>query len=372
MNPAVRKQYGTLSGIVGICCNLVLFAAKLGAGLLSSSVAVTADAFNNLSDAGSSIVTFAGFKLAGMPADDEHPFGHGRFEYITGFIVAIVILLMGLELFKTSVEKILHPSPVAFYPISVVIMILSIGIKLWMYRFNRALGEKIKSEAIIAVAKDSRNDAVATLAVVLCLIISSLTEFQADGIAGSVVALFILYTGFQTARDTINPLLGPSPDKDLVEKIKTFVLSYPGILGLHDLIIHTYGPGHTLVSLHVEVSSKSDILVIHDTIDRIERDLKSKFGCEAVIHMDPIVTDDALTKSLRKTVTEIVKEIDESITIHDFRVVPGPTHTNIIFDVVVPHKFYMTNSAVTTAISEKLRQRNPSYEAVITVDQSYC
>lgn len=370
-DPDVRQKYGILGGVVGICCNLVLFLAKLLAGLFTSSISVMADAFNNLSDAGSSIVTVVGFKMANMPADDQHPFGHGRIEYISGLIVSMVIILMGFELGKSSVDKIFHPEDVLFSGFSLVILVLSIGVKLWMGLFNRNLGKRIGSAAMEAAAMDSISDVAATSAVALGMIVGHLSGIHIDGYVGLLVALFILYTGFTTARDTLNPLLGQAPDPELVEQIKKEVLSYDGIVGLHDLIVHNYGPGRFLISLHAEVPCDVDIIKIHDTIDNLERDMQRKFGCETVIHMDPIATDDEFSNSIKSKIGVLVKLIDPSLAIHDFRMVEGPTHTNLIFDVVVPHRFRLTDQQVVNSITNAVKALDETFEVVIHVDKGY-
>lgn len=367
----VRQKYGMLGGIVGIICNLFLFAAKTLAGTLASSISIMADAFNNLSDAGSSIVTLVGFKISGRPADKEHPFGHGRIEYVAGLLVSIVILLMGLELGKSSVEKILHPEGVDFSLLSIGILLLSILIKLWMSLFNRKLGKRIHSAALKAAAMDSLSDMAATSAVIVGAAVGYFAKISIDGYVGVLVAVFILYTGWNTARDTLNLLLGESPDPQFVQSLKDEVLSYQDVVGIHDLIVHNYGPGRSVVSLHAEVPCHIDILKIHDTIDNIERDIKKKFDCECVIHMDPIVTDDEKVNETHRKVEALVKLMDPSITIHDFRMVTGPTHTNLIFDVVVPHRFRLTDEQVVEAVRQGVKALDETYEVVIDVDKQY-
>lgn len=370
-NQQVRQKYGLLGGIVGIVCNVALFLAKLVAGLLTASISITADALNNLSDAGSSIVTLIGFKMSGKPADDEHPFGHGRMEYISGFIVSVAIILVGIELIRSSIDKIIHPEEVTFSILSVVILLVSIGVKLWMGLFNRKLGKMIDSAALKATAMDSISDVVTTSTVLLGILVSVLTGFSIDGYAGVIVAIFILYTGFMTAKDTLNLLLGEAPDVKFVQEIEKEVLSYEDVVGVHDLIVHNYGPGRSVISLHAEVSCHIDILKIHDTIDTIERDLKKKFGCDCVIHMDPIVTDDQKINEVHGKMETLVKLIDPSITIHDFRMVEGPTHTNLIFDVVVPHKFRLSDEQVVEAVRYAAQTLDKTYEVVINVDKTY-
>lgn len=370
-SPIVRERYGVLGGVVGICCNVLLFAAKLAAGLLTGSIAIMADALNNLSDAGSSIVTLVGFKLSGRPADDEHPFGHGRMEYVSGLIVSFVIMLMGVELIKSSVEKIITPEDTAFSMISLVILLASICIKLWMCFFNRGLGKKIDSATLKAASMDSLSDVVATATVVIGVLVSRFSNVSIDGYVGILVALFILYTGFSTAKETLNLLLGEAPDEEFVRSIEREVLSYHDVVGVHDLIVHNYGPGRSVVSLHAEVPCHIDILTIHDTIDNIERDIKKKFDCECVIHMDPIATDDELVNNTHQKIASLVKLIDPSITIHDFRMVAGPSHTNLIFDVVVPHRFRLNDEQVIEAVRTGVKTLDENYEVVINVDKSF-
>ncbi len=371
-SPKARRQVGRLGGLVGMFLNLVLFAAKFTAGSLTGSIAVTADAFNNLSDAGSSVVTLVGFKMAGAPADPEHPFGHGRIEYIAGLIVSLIIIMMGFELLKGSAEKIFRPEAVSFSWLSFGILLLSIAVKGWMGLFNRRLGKMIGSAAMQATAMDSLSDAAATSAVLIGTVIAAATGVVLDGYLGVVVALFIMYTGFSTANDTLKPLLGKAPDKELVGQIERTVLAHEQIVGIHDLIVHDYGPGRCMVSLHAEVPSDSDILEMHDLIDMAEHELHETFHCDAVIHMDPIVTNDAVTNRMHDEVVSLVKGIDPALSIHDFRMVQGPTHTNLIFDVVMPFGFKMTEKELVQAISDRVREMEDHvYYAVVNVDRSY-
>lgn len=371
-SPKARRQVGRLGGLVGMFLNLVLFAAKFTAGSLTGSIAVTADAFNNLSDAGSSVVTLVGFKMAGAPADPEHPFGHGRIEYIAGLIVSLIIIMMGFELLKGSAEKIFRPEAVSFSWLSFGILLLSIAVKGWMGLFNRRLGKMIGSAAMQATAMDSLSDAAATSAVLIGTVIAAATGVVMDGYLGVVVALFIMYTGFSTANDTLKPLLGKAPDKELVGQIERTVLAHEQIVGIHDLIVHDYGPGRCMVSLHAEVPSDSDILEMHDLIDMAEHELHETFHCDAVIHMDPIVTNDAVTNRMHDEVVSLVKGIDPALSIHDFRMVQGPTHTNLIFDVVMPFGFKMTEKELVQAISDRVREMEDHvYYAVINIDRSY-
>ena len=370
-DPAVRERYGLLTGLVGIVLNLLLSAGKLGAGLLTGSISVTADAFNNLSDAGSSVVTLVGFRLAGAKADDEHPFGHGRIEYLSGLAVSAAILLVGVELLKTSVEKILQPEEVAFSVLSLVILAASICVKLWMSFFNRRLSRRIGSAAMAATAADSLSDAVATAAVLAGTLVNRFAHVNIDGWVGLAVAVFILRSGWGAAKDTINPLLGESPDPELVKQLRELVLSHPQVVGMHDLIIHDYGPGRRLCSFHAEVPQDADILDAHDAIDHIEREIKEKFGIETTVHMDPIATADEKVNQLRRQVADLARVVEPEMTIHDFRVVRGPTHTNVIFDAVVPHKCRLTDEEVLQRLRQAVSALDPAYQAVIQIDRAY-
>jgi len=370
-NPSVRRAYGTLCGILGIVLNLMLFAAKFFAGLLSGSIAMTADAFNNLSDAGSSVITLIGFRLAGQNPDSDHPFGHGRVEYLAGLAVALVILLMGFELLKTSIGKITNPEPIVFHPLALIILAVSILVKLYMFFYNRAVGRNIDSAAMRATGTDCLSDAAATLVVLLSVLIAKLTNLQLDGYFGVLVSLFIFYAGFNAAKETISPLLGQAPDPHLVERITELVLENEEIVGIHDLIVHDYGPGRLMVSLHAEVLASRDISIIHDAVDNVERTLAETLGCEATIHMDPIVTDDEFTNTLRTKVALLAADFDEGFTIHDFRVVTGPTHTNVIFDLVVPYSCKLSEGEVKSRMAHAIHETDPTCFAVITIDRSY-
>lgn len=370
-DPQVRQRYGTLSGAVGIFLNLLLSAGKMIAGLITGSIAITADAFNNLTDAGSSVVTLVGFRMAGKQADDDHPFGHGRIEYLSGLAVSVVILLVGLELAKSSVEKIIHPEQVEFSWLSAGILIAAICVKLWMSYFNRSLSRRIGSAAMAATATDSLSDAVATSAVLLSAIIGKFTGVNIDAWAGILVALFILRAGWGAAKDTLNPLLGQSPDPELVRDIERTVLAHPQVVGIHDMIIHDYGPGRSMMSLHAEVPAGSDIMEVHDEIDAIERELKAKYHIDASIHMDPIVTGDETISKARKMASELVREVDPAMTIHDFRMTSGPRHRNLIFDVVVPYSVKSTDDEVRREIERKIRAADPNSFAVIQIDRAY-
>ena len=368
---AVRRAWGALCGFVGIGLNILLFAGKLAAGTLSGSIAITADAFNNLSDAGSSVVTLLGFRLAGKKPDAGHPFGHGRLEYVSGLIVAGLILLMGAELAKSSVDKILHPEAVTFSWLAAGILLASIGVKLYMYLYNRAVGKKIKSAAMSATAADSLSDTAATSAVLLAMVIGKLTDVQLDGWVGLVVALFILWSAVQAARDTISPLLGQAPDPMLVKEIESLVMAHDTVVGIHDLVVHDYGPGRCIISLHAEVPADGQVLELHDVIDNIEEELAQKLRCEAVIHMDPVVVGDPTVTALHQQMAALVKTIDPRITIHDFRMVPGQTHTNLIFDAVIPFDERLTRQQVAERIRQMVSEMEGDYRAVVKVENSY-
>lgn len=367
----VRRAYGQLCGIVGIALNVLLFAGKFLAGQLSGSIAVTADAFNNLSDAGSSVVTLLGFRLAGRKPDPEHPFGHGRMEYISGLVVSALILLMGVELAKSSFDKILRPTEVEFSVLAVVILLCSIAVKLYMSVYNRRIGKKINSAAMVATGIDSLSDTVSTAAVLVAMLVGKWSGLKIDGWVGMVVALFILYSAVRAAMETLNPLLGQAPEEEFVQRIEELVMSHELICGIHDLVVHDYGPGRVMISLHAEVPASGDILQIHDLIDSIEVELREQLDCEAVIHMDPIVTDDALTTQLRQKMALLVKEVDEQITIHDFRMVLGPTHTNLIFDAVLPFGKAKSNRQVEEEIKALVQKMEGNYFAVVRVENAY-
>ena len=369
-DPAVRRRYGLLSGCVGITLNLLLSGGKLLAGFLSGSIAITADGFNNLSDAGSSVVTLAGFHIAGKKPDDDHPFGHGRMEYLSGLVVALAILLVGVELLKSSVDKILHPQAVTFSWLTAGILLASILVKLWMFFFNRTLSRRIGSAAMMATATDSLSDVVTTSAVLLGTLAGHLLQVRIDGWVGLLVALFILRAGWGAAKDTLDPLLGQSPDPAFVRDIHDVVLSHPEIRGLHDLVIHDYGPGRIMLSLHAEVSQDADVLATHDLIDNIERELKTRFHAEAVIHMDPIATDDARTNALRTQLAQLVLQVDPQCTIHDFRLTAGPSHTNLIFDAVLPHQCPLTDEAAKRAIQALAAGLEGQFYVVVSIDRA--
>lgn len=368
---ALRSAYGTLCGAVGIALNILLFAGKLLAGTLSGSIAVTADAFNNLSDAGSSLITLLGFRLAGRKPDPSHPFGHGRLEYISGLIVAGLILLMGVELAKTSFDKILHPEEVTFSALALVILAVSVCVKLYMWYYNRSIGKKIHSAAMEATAMDCLSDACSTLAVLASMLVSHWFSLEIDGYVGMLVALFILFSAYKAAQETLSPLLGRPPEPEFVADIRRIVSAHEEVVGVHDLVVHDYGPGRCMISLHAEVPAHGDILELHDVIDNIERELCDTLHCQAVIHMDPIVTDDAEIAELRLKVAALAKQVDERMTIHDFRMVRGSTHTNLIFDAVLPLDSAKTPAMAESELKALVQSLDGRYYAVITVEHSY-
>ena len=370
-DPTVRRRYGILCGSVGVALNILLSLGKFIAGLSVNSIAVIADAANNLSDAGSSVITMAGFKLAGQKPDPAHPFGHGRIEYISGLIVSMAILLMGFELLKTSVEKIFSPEETVFSIAAIVILCASIAVKLYIFFYNKKIAAKINSSAMAATATDSISDCLATAATLLSIILSAATGINLDGYCGVIVALFILFAGFKAAKDTVNPLLGQKPDPEFVKQIEETVLSHEEVVGIHDLVVHDYGPGRLMISLHAEVSDKENILKIHDVIDNIEKELQKKLECHAVIHMDPISTDDENTLKLKKEINEIVKKENPEFSIHDFRVVAGDTHTNIIFDLLIPYGIRDDEENIKKKIDEKVKKLNKNYFTVIEIDKNF-
>jgi len=369
-SPTVRIRYGILCGAVGIFFNILLFTGKFISGTLTGSIGITADAFNNLSDTGSAAITLIGFRLSDTKADKEHPFGHGRFEYIAGLIVSMVILLMGFELGKTSVEKIIHPQAVTFSYLALGVLAASILIKLYMFFYNRGIGKKIDSAAMHATAMDSFSDVAATSTVLLSMLISKWTGWMIDGYAGLLVAMFICYTGINAAKETISPLLGQPPTQEFVDKIEHIVMAQEGVIGVHDLVVHDYGPGRMMISLHAEVPADGDMISLHDAVDNLEKLLRKECGCETVIHMDPVETNNAETTRLRLETKTILADLDERLTLHDFRVVNGPTHTNLVFDVVVPFDFPMTDESVRNAISERVHALEGTCYAVIDIDKS--
>lgn len=368
---AVRRAYGTMCSLYGIFLNLLLFAGKYIAGLISGSVAITADAFNNLSDAGSSIITLLGFAIAGKKPDPDHPFGHGRAEYLAGLVLSAVIILMGFELVKSSFEKILHPEPISSGLLPAVILVCSILVKFYMCLYNRSVGKKINSAAMQATATDSLSDSIATTVVLLSMGISYFFHVNIDGYAGLLVAVFIIYAGFNAAKDTVSPLLGQAPDPEFVQQVADIVTAHPEVVGIHDLAVHDYGPGRVMVSLHAEVSGDGNIFDLHDAIDTAETELKEQLGCIATIHMDPIEADNTEVSQMRAAVAEKLKELDDVISIHDFRMVPGPTHTNLIFDAVVPADYKKSDEELAASIRQHIHQTWPDRYAVVNIDHSY-
>lgn len=367
----VREAYGITASVVGIIVNALLSAAKIITGILFNSISVIADGVNNLSDGISSVITFIGFKMSGKPADDNHPFGHARIEYLTGMILGIAILLVGFELLETSFKRIINPEKIIFSPAMIIVLILSILSKLWLSLFYKKLGNKISSSTLIASSTDSKNDVVATAAVLLSVIISELTGYQVDGYGGILVALFILYSGFDIIRDILNPLLGEMPDEEFQKSIEKKLLSYEGVINIHDLIVHNYGPNRHFATVHVEVDAKDDILKSHDLIDNIERDFSRELGINLVIHLDPVITDDKEINSLKKMTEKVIKSIDESLSIHDFRAAIGETHTNLIFDLEVPDSFKMASSELVKLIDKKVKKENETYFPVVKIDRNY-
>ena len=366
---AARTAIGKLSGAVGMFCNVLLCVIKLVAGSLSGSVSITADALNNLSDATSSVVTLLGFRLAERPADEHHPYGHARYEYLSGLAVAAIVIVIGFELAKTSVMKILNPTAVAFSAVTVLVLAVSIAVKLWMAAFNRKLGNLIESSALEAAAVDSRNDCLATGAVLIAGLVEWLTDWRVDGIMGLGVAAFILYSGWSLARQTISPLLGEAADPNLRQQIADFVSAHPKVLGYHDLMVHDYGPGQRFASLHVEMDKDEDPLLCHEIIDDLERKCLKHHGVHLVIHYDPVVTDDPVLERMRMVVASMLRMKDDAISIHDFRMVPGTGHTNLIFDVSLPIQLHGQEEIIQTALETALNDLGEGrYHTVITFD----
>lgn len=366
-----RYRYGKLAGAAGLTANIFLFAAKLLAGLLSGSLAIMADAFNNLSDAGSSIVTLVGFKLSAAPPDEEHPFGHGRVEYLSALIVAALIMIAGFELAAASLDKILHPELPSFGVLQIIILAVAIGVKLWMAMFYRKVGGIIDSEALRASSADSRNDVICTAVVLVSSVVGWLTNVAIDGYVGAAVAVFVMWSGISIMKETISPLLGQAPSPELVQSIKDTVLGYDGVVGIHDLMIHNYGPGRCVISLHAEVPCRQDLIKSHDLIDRIEKELMSKYRAVTCIHMDPVDTEDERVEHLRVLVGTIVQDIDPGMSIHDFRVVFGDTHTNLIFDVVVPFGCKVDKQPLCNEIQRRVKMVDENLFIVATIEHSF-
>lgn len=369
-NPSVRERYGVLAATVGILSNLLLFLIKILAGLLAGSISIIADAVNNLSDAGSSVITMLAFKISGKPADPKHPYGHARMEYISGMAVSFIIIFLGLQLMGSSFDKILHPQAISLSALTYLILIISVLVKLWQGIFNRKLGKQIASESLQATASDSLNDVIATSAVLISAVFYHFTQIPIDGWIGLLVAGFITFSGIKLVIETGNPLLEEAPDPEFIQKLGSSIMGYEGVIGMHDLQVHSYGPGQVFATVHAEVPANVDILVSHDIIDNIEREVGADLGINLVIHMDPVVTDNEQINLLREQIAQIVKSVDTDLSMHDFRAVSGPSHTNLVFDVVVPPGFEMDDERVTQVISEKAKKLG-NYFCVITIDRNY-
>ena len=370
-DPRVRERYGKFAGVVGIVSNLILCIMKILIGLVSRSIAIIADGINNLADASSSIITLVGFKLASQPEDEDHPYGHARIEYLTGLFISIVIIVIGLQLLRTSIDKILHPDPLEFSCLTIIILVAAILIKLWQSLFNRSIGRKIRSVTLMATAADSRNDVISTSAVLISVIVGKFTGIQIDGYMGCLVALFIIWSGIQLVRETTSPLLGEAPDQELVDSIAEIVKKEPGVLGIHDLMVHNYGPGKIFASMHIEVDADGDLMESHDMIDKIEKRIKDELHVEFVVHMDPVKTDDPLITKMKKIIADALLPLDGVDNIHDFRIVPGPTHTNIIFDVVLVADCSLSEKEITGIAAEAARSVDNDFYVVITFDHAY-
>ena len=369
-DPAVRQAYGSLCGAMGILLNLLLFGGKYLAGVLAGSVAIMADAFNNLADAGSSIVTLLGMRLANLKPDPDHPFGHGRIEYITGVAVSIMIIVVGFELGQDSINQVKSPQPLDASLLSIGILVASILVKIYIFVYNRSVGRKINAPAMLATAADSLSDCISTAVVLVSMLLSRFLGINIDGWCGMLVATFIIYAGIKSTAETLSPLLGTPPDPEFVEQIETIVLSYDEIVNIHDLVVHDYGPGRRMVTLHAEVPGNGDIFALHDAVDSGEMELREQLGCEATIHMDPISMDDEKVASLRLQTTLFASELGDGISIHDFRMVEGPTHTNVIFDAVLPYNVKMTPDELKAALTDFI-PAIPHHNAVITIDRPY-
>ena len=370
-DPKVRSAYGKLAGLVGILCNLILFAGKLAVGLLSGAVSVTADAMNNLTDASSSVVTLLGFKLAERPADEEHPYGHARIEYLSALAVAAMILIIGVELAKGAWEKILHPAAVTLSPVVVGVLIASVLVKLWMSLFCKTLGKKIDSKTLEATAADSRNDVISTLAVLCSLLLCYFLHWQIDGYMGMAVALFIFWSGCTLAKETISPLLGESASEELVASLKDLILSHEGVLGIHDLMVHDYGPGQCFASVHAEMDAQENPLLCHDILYEIERHAMEELRIHLVVHYDPVVTNDEELNRMKKLVEQEIAKIESTLTLHDFRMVRGVKHTNLIFDLVVPFSLKGREREFKQQIDRRVQFENKKYYTVITFESPF-
>lgn len=368
----VRTRCGLLCGAAGIFFNILLFIIKIIAGTIACSISITADAFNNLSDAGSSAVTLCGFWWSGRDADEEHPFGHGRIEYISGILISVLIILVGVELLKSSAEKIISPTPLVFNRYVVIILVISISIKLYMAFYNSKIGKKINSATLGAAASDSISDCFATGAVLLSSVFMYFTDIKIDGFVGLVVSLLVIWTGIKSVIETSQPLLGSAPDPEFVKEIDRIVRQNPETIGVHDLVIHDYGPNKVFVSLHMEVDGSKDIFELHDAVELVEREISEKLGCEVIIHMDPLDVKNPKLKTIYSYIKDKAKEIDDSLKIHDMRMVTGPTHTNIIFDVVLPPAKFSQKNEIVSRLEQALKELDETYYAVIKAEISYC
>lgn len=370
-NEKVRERYGLFSSMVGIVCNIFLFGVKYALGVVSGSVAIISDAFNNLSDSGSCILTLFGYKMAAKPADKDHPFGHGRMEYLISLVVAVIVLLVGIELFQSSVNRIREPKPISYSNVVLAGLLLSILLKLWMSYFNRVLGKRINSSIMLATAKDSASDVIATSVTVVALISSRFTEFPVDGVMGCIVSLFILYAGYGIIKDTADDLLGKPADKHTVMAIKEILEKDDQVIGIHDMVIHSYGPGVTFGSVHAEVDSRENIMVIHDAIDLLEKEVYEKLNVVLTVHMDPIEMDNELVNERKAMVREILSDIHKDLSFHDFRMVSGPNHTNLIFDIVLPFDCKLKEKTILDKLNEALREKEETFYAVVNVEREY-
>lgn len=370
-DPAVREKYGLLAGMVGIISNLFLCVSKVVIGIIVHSIAIIADGVNNLADAASSIITLVGFKMAAKPEDKEHPYGHARIEYVTGLLVSVIIIFIGFQLLKSSFEKVLHPEIMDFNLITIVILCVAIVIKVWQSAFNISIGKKINSVALIATGTDSRNDVISTVAVLASILISQVVHLQLDGYMGCGVALFIIWSGIKLIQETASPLLGEAPDQELVNAISDGAQRMEGVLGIHDLVVHSYGPGRTFASIHIEVDASSDLVEVHDLIDNIERDLSESLNIHLVAHLDPVKTDDPVIANLHTILDDTLTPLEGVYGLHDLRIVPGTSHTNVIFDVVVSTECKLKQAEIKQAVNQRLKAYNQTYFAVITFDKSY-
>lgn len=370
-DPKVRENYGKMAGMVGIVTNLFLSVSKFITGYLFNSIAIMADSVNNITDTTSSVITLFGFKLSAKPEDEEHPYGHARFEYLTGLVVSLLIMILGLKLLATSFDKVLHPEPVEFSLIAVAVLLVAIGIKVWQSIFNIKTGELIQSVTLKATGIDSRNDVIVTSAILACVFIEKFTGLHLDGWMGCIVALFVIWSGFLLIKETSSPLLGKAPEPELVREIETRITSQSGVLGIHDLVVHDYGPGRIFASVHVEVDAKGDLIASHDMIDNIERSISRDLKLHLVVHMDPLETEDPLTIKLNDKISEILTSLDGVVGFHDLRVVAGYTHSNVVFDVVVSPGCKLTQADITKHVEDQLQLLDKTYYATITFDQSY-